>query len=137
MPVHEVVNDGTGAWLVGGAPGSVPGLTTTENSWLLPPRALVVAVRPDAVPVGTAALESAIRELTLPLPGAAGADRVVEFAGLVQIWAAEDFSLHAFTSQDPAWATATEGVVKLVVVGELGPAVLAEAVTEEVPPLLR
>ena len=48
----------------------------------------------------------------------------------------EDFSLQELTSQEPAWATATEGVVKLVV-AVVVPAVLAEAVTAEVPPLLR
>ena len=48
----------------------------------------------------------------------------------------EDFSLQELTSQEPAWATATEGAVKLVV-AVLGPAVLAEAVTAEVPPVLR
>ena len=47
----------------------------------------------------------------------------------------EDFSLQELTSQDPGWATATAGAVWLV--AEVVPAVLAEAVTAEVPPLLR
>ena len=47
----------------------------------------------------------------------------------------EDFSLHAFTSQEPAWATPTDGLV--CVVEAVVPEVWAEAVTAEVPPLLR
>ena len=101
-----------GSWA--GCPGPMPGLTTTENSWLAPPEALVRATRPAAVPVATAPLESAIRELTLPLPVAAGFARVVELVGLVQVWVVDDFSLHAFTSQEPAWATPTDGLVCVV-----------------------
>ena len=133
--MHEVVKDGTGGWLVGGVTVPVPGLTTTENSWLPPPATLVVAVRPAAVPVGTAALESASRELTLPPPVPTALVRAVLLAGAVHVEAVEDFSLQELTSQDPDWATATEGAVKLV--AEVVPAVLAEAVTAEVPPLLR
>ena len=47
----------------------------------------------------------------------------------------EDFSLQELTSQEPGWATATEGVVWLVV--EVVPEVWAEAVTAEVPASLR
>ena len=108
--MQEVVKEGTGAWLAGGVV-AVPGLITTENSWVPPPAALVVAVRPGAVPVATGAPESASRELTLPEPVAAGVARVVLVAGLVQvIGSVEDFSLQEFTSQEPGWATATEGV---------------------------
>ena len=135
IAVHEVVKDGTGGWLSGGVPGSVPGLITTENVWEAPPEALVLATRPGAVPVATAPLESAIRELTLPLPVAAGVDRVVELAGLVHVWTVDDFSLHAFTSQEPACVTATDGLV--CEVAAVVPGVWAEAVTDEVPPLLR
>ena len=107
--MQEVVNDGTGARLAGGVV-AVPGLITTENSWVPPPAALVVAVRPAAVPVGTGALESASSELTLPLAGGRGVARVVLSAGSVQVWGSvEDFSLHELTSQEPAWATATDG----------------------------
>ena len=56
-------------------------------------------------------------------------------AGAVQVESVEDFSLQELTSQDPVWATATEGAVWVVV--EVVPAVLAEAVTAEVPPVLR
>ena len=95
----------------------------------------MVAVRPAAVPTATAPLESASRELTLPLPVPAGLARVVLVAGLVQVWVTEDFSLQELTSQEPAWATATVGETWLVV--EVVPAVWAEAVTDEVPPVLR
>ena len=59
---------------------------------------------------------------------------MVLVAGAVQVEAVEDFSLHELTSQEPACATATDGVVKLV--PDVVPAVLAEAVTDEVPPVL-
>ena len=118
MAVHEVVKEGTGGSFCGGLPGSVPGLTTTENSWLLPPARLVVAVRPAALPVATAALESASRELTLPLSLSAAKTALVRsvlLAGAVHAVSFEDFSLQELTSQDPAWATLTEGAMKLVV----------------------
>ena len=135
IAVQLEVNEATGALLVGGTPVSMPGLTTTENSWVLAPARLVVAVRPVAVPVGTAAPESASRELTLPPPVAAAVVRLVLSAGAVQVESIEDRSLHELTSQDPAWATATSGAVCVVV--EVVPAVLAEAVTAEVPAELR
>ena len=95
-----------------------------------------MAVRPAAVPVATAAPESASSELTLPPPVAAGVARLVLSAGAVQgLGSVEDFSLQELTSQEPAWATATDGVVWLVL--EVVPAVLAEAVTAEVPPTER
>ncbi len=103
----------------------------------MPAEALVVAVRAAAVPVDTGAFESAIRELTLPLPvPSPGSTWCVELPGLVQVWSTDDFSLQALTSQEPACATATEGAMKLVV-AVLGAAVPAEAVTAEVPPVLR
>ena len=95
----------------------------------------MVAVRPAAVPTATAPLESASRELTLPLPVAAGLARVVLVAGLVQVWATEDFSLQELTSQELACATATVGETWLVDV--VVPAVCADAVTDALPPLLR
>ena len=133
IPVQLTVNDGTGGWLVGVV--EVPGLTTTENSCSPPAAVLVVAVRDAAVPVATAPLESASRELTLPLPVPAGLARVVLVAGLVQVWVTEDFSLQELTSQELAWATATVGETWLAVV--VVPAVCAEAVTDDVPPTLR
>ena len=96
---------------------------------------LVVAVRAAAVPVATAPPESASRELTLPLPVAAGLARVVLVAGLVQVWVTEDFSLQELTSQELAWPTATVGETWLAVV--VVPGVCAEAVTDAAPPLLR
>src|SRR4051794_32677146 len=99
---------------VGGVPPPVPGLTTTENSCSPPAAVLVVAVREAAVPVGTAAPESASRELTLPLPVDAGLARVVLVAGLVQVWVVEDFSLQELTSQEFAWVTAAVGETWLV-----------------------
>ena len=95
----------------------------------------MVAVRLAAVPTATAPLESASRELTLPLPVEAGLARVVLLAGLVQVWATEDFSLQELTSQELAWATATVGETWLVV--EVVPAVCADAVTDALPALLR
>ena len=95
------VNEATGALLVGGTPVSTPGLTTTENSCAPLPARLVVAMRPAAVPVGTAASESARSELTLPppVPAARGA------GGAVGGWrprrVVEDLSLQELTSQDP------------------------------------
>ena len=120
--------------LVGGVTVPVPGLTTTENIGVAPPEMLEVAVLPAAVPVATGPLESPSRELTLPPPVAAGVARDWVPAGAVQVDAAEDFSLQELTSQEPAWATATAGVVKEVPVV---PGLLAEAVTDEVPPTER
>ena len=72
----------------------------------------------------------------MPLPVAAGVARVVLVAGLVHvIGSVEDFSLQELTSQEPGWATATEGAVWLVV--EVVPTVWADAVTAEVPASLR
>src|SRR3954469_489158 len=105
----------------GVVPGSVgwtvpvPGLTTTENSCSPPAAVLVVAVRDAAVPVATAPLESASRELTLPLPAPVGLARVVLEAGLVQVWAVEDFSLQELTSQELGRLTATVGETWFVV----------------------
>ena len=64
---------------------------------------------PAAVPVATGPLESASRELTLPLPVPAGVARVVELAGLVQVWVIEDFSVQELTSHELRSATATVG----------------------------
>ena len=62
--------------------------------------------------------------------------RAVLPAGAVQgLGSVEDFSLQELTSQEPAWATATDGVVWLV--AEVVPAALAEAVTDDVPPAER
>ena len=55
-------------------------------------------------------------------------------AGAVQVDTAEDFSAQELTSQEPAWATATDGVVNEVPVV---PGLLAEAVTDGVPPTER
>ena len=135
IAVHAEVNEATGAPLTGGTPVSTPGLTTTENSWVLPPARLVVATRPAALPVGTAAPESARSELTLPPRVPAAVVRLVLSAGAVQVESSEDLSLQELTSQDPVWATVTSGVVCVVV--EVVPAMLADAVTAEVPAELR
>ncbi len=131
--LQVLVNDGTGGWLVGVV--VCPGLITTEKFWSPPVEVLVVAVRAAALPTATAPLESASRALTLPPPVPAGVARVVLVAGLVHVVAVEDFSLQALTSQELPWATATAGAEWLV--EDAVAATLAEAVTEEVPPLLR
>ena len=129
--VQSEVKEATGARLA----VTVPGPMTTEKSWVPPPEALVRATRPAAVPVATGPLESATRELTLPLPVAAGFARVVELVGLVQVWVVEDFSVQELTSHEPAWATATVGEVWVVVA--VVPGVWAEAVTDGSEPVLR
>ena len=129
--VQSEVKEATGARLA----VATPGLMTTENSWVPPAEALVLATRPAAVPVATVPLESASRELTLPLPVAAGVARLELLVGAVQVWVVEDFSLQELTSQEPACATATVGEVWVVV--EVVPAVCSEAVTVGLPPVLR
>ena len=134
--MQEEVNDATGATLVGGVTVPVPGLTTTENSWAPPPAEAGRGGAAGGGPVATGAPESASRPLTLPPPVPSGVARPVLPAGAVQaLGSIEDFALHELTSQDPVWATATDGVVWLV--AEVVPAVLAEAVTDDVPPALR
>ena len=92
-------------------------------------------MRPAAVPVATAPLESASNPLILPPPVPAGATRWVALAGGVQVNAVEDFSLQKFTSQEFPCATLTVGVVKLVALVLIG--TLADAVTDAVPRELR
>ena len=136
IAVQVEVNEATGRWLVGGTPVSMPGLTTTENSWVPPPARLVVAVRPAAVPVGTAAPESASSELTLPpsrwRPRVA---RLVLSAGAVQVEVGR--GLLAPGVDQPGPGLGHGDVRGGVVVVEVVPAVLAEAVTAEVPAELR
>ena len=57
-------------------------------------------------------------------------------AGGVQVCAVEDLSDQELTSQELACATATVGELWLVAVVVV-PAVCADAVTEELPPVLR
>jgi hypothetical protein len=124
-----------GAGLVPGV-SAAPGLTTTEKRWVFAVALLVRATRAAAVPMGTTPLESAVSELTLLVLVAAGVARVVVFVGRVQVWVVEDLSDQELTSQDPACATATVGELWLVVVVVV-PEVRADAVTEELPPVLR
>ena len=100
----------------------MPGLTTTENSCCA---AAGRGGRGGAAGGGAgghrARSESASSELTLPLPVLAGVAREVLPAGAVQgLGSVEDFSLQELTSQEPACATATEGVVWLVAGGGAG-----------------
>ncbi len=118
----------------GGA--TVPGLITTENFWVFATARLDLATRAAAVPVATGPLESASSELILLVLVDAAARRLVALAGEVQVWAVDERSDQELTSQEPACATATVGELWLVAVVAV-PAVWAEAVTEELPPVLR
>lgn len=86
---HDTVKAAAG----GSAPTSSPACTTTENIRSRLAAALVVAVRPAAVPDGTAAAESPSTELTLPLPVVAAEVRAVTPAGVLQVDVVDDFSL--------------------------------------------
>jgi hypothetical protein len=89
-PLHEAVNEAVGTPLEGFV--SLPGWTTTENITARETAALVVAVRPAAVPVPTAVLESPRTPLTLPEPVAAAVVLEVVSPGSVQVVVTEDFS---------------------------------------------
>ena len=132
-PLHDEVNAAVGAWLVGA--GTTPGLMTTENRTERPTDSLVVAVRPVAVPVGTAPAESARMALTLPAPVPVVLVRATVVSGTVQVGVTEDFSLQTFTSHELASATGADGVVWLV--AAVSTAVLADADTVGVSPELR
>ena len=102
------VNDAVGARFAGAAG---PGLTTTDASTSRVVETLVRAVRPAAVPVATAAPESARSPLILPVPAPVGLVRATLVAGALQVRAVAERSLKKFTNQEPLSPTATEGAV--------------------------
>ena len=90
--------------------------------------ALVVAVRPAAVPVATASFESPRTPLTFPVPVAAALVRAVVSDGNVQVrGSVDDFSVQIETSQLFSFSTATVGAVWLEV--DVVPAPTSDATT--------
>jgi hypothetical protein len=73
--------------------------------------ALVVAVRPAAVPVGTFPPESPKTPLILPVLVPAAVVRDFVFSGSVQVRSVDDFSVQMLTSQEFCSAIGTDGVV--------------------------
>ena len=118
------------------AAATVPGLTTTEKRWVFADG----AARPGDAGRGSAGGDGSVgvghQRADLVVLVDAGARRLVAFAGAVQVWAVEDRSDQELTSQEPACVTGTVGELWLVAVVAV-PAVWADAVTEELPPVLR
>jgi hypothetical protein len=125
-PLQSAVNSAVGASLVGTS--TSPGATTTESITVRVTAALVVAVRPAAVPVATASFESPRTPLTFPVPVAAAVVREVVSDGNVQVrGSVDDFSVQIETSQLFSFSTATVGAVWLEV--DVVPAPTSDATT--------